>query len=124
MKNLASLLGATLAVGCAGIAHEQVPDWPRLEIVEHYAPGHEIRERCARYVAYGTVPIACAQFDFDAARCHIWYRADGPLAPEVMWHERLHCEGYDHPGETTLRHMLAQHVARRRGAPVYALEPE
>ncbi len=107
---------ALLAGACAGIGHEKVAGWPALRVFEHYVPGHEIRERCAQYVAYGKTPLACAEFRFEAGRCDIWYSADAPLARRVIEHERAHCQGYDHPGETTLLERLQQHIARRMGA--------
>jgi hypothetical protein len=31
----------------------------------------------------------------------------------VIEHERLHCQGYDHPGESTMRNILARFNARQ-----------
>jgi hypothetical protein len=99
-------LVAVLGAGCSVIGHEKVEGWPQLQIVEHYVPHAEMRERCARYVGFGAMPIACAEFDFSSARCHIWYSAPQPA---VMGHERLHCLGYDHAGDDAMRRMLQRH---------------
>jgi hypothetical protein len=108
MKHVALGLAAAALASCAGIGHEQVEGWPRLQVVEHYVAHAEMRGRCARYVArFGANPRACAEFNFSAARCDIWYSAELGPQPELIEHERLHCAGYDHPGEDAMKGMLA-----------------
>ena len=108
---------AALAAGCATIDHhEPVAGWPELRIVEHYVPDAELRSRCAKYVPLGLFPESCAEFYFDRGECHVWYNADFRPQPYVMEHERLHCRGYDHAGDTTLRDVLARYNAERRAA--------
>lgn len=105
----AAIVLASAALGaCSTIGHERVEGWPTLEIVEHYVPHATMRDRCAKYVGFGMSPIACAEFELVARRCHIWFSADFPPEPYVVEHERLHCQGYDHPGETTMREILAR----------------
>lgn len=110
MKRLCAALALALAAGCVStIRHEKVEGWPRLDVFEHYVPHAEMRNRCTRYVGFGSVPVACAEFRLSERRCDIWYSADFPPRPEIIAHERLHCAGYDHIGETTLKALLARH---------------
>jgi hypothetical protein len=112
LQKPAWLLLAALA-GCSTIGHERVEGWPVLEVVEHYVPNAAMRDRCAKYVGVGMSPLACAEFDLAARRCDLWFSADFPPSPHVLEHERLHCQGYDHPGETTMRDILARFNARQ-----------
>ncbi len=114
------LLGATLAAAlCAGcntmIDHEKVEGWPQLALYEHYVPNLQMRERCVKYTPIGASPLACAEFNFVERRCDIWYSADFPPSKAVIEHERLHCDGYDHVGETTMRGILERYLAATRG---------
>ena len=96
-----------LAAGCSSIDHVKVEGWPPLQLVERYVPQAQMLEHCKQYVtAIGMAPIACAQFDFANRRCHVWYNADDPPSAATIAHERLHCQGYDHPGETTMRDLI------------------
>jgi hypothetical protein len=114
---LACLLGA----GCSTIdTHERVAGWPQLKLVEHYVPDDVMRARCSKYVSFGFLPEACSEFYFDSGECHVWYNADYRPPQFVIEHERLHCQGYDHPGESTLRDILARYEARQRNAGVGA----
>ena len=93
--------------GCSTIDHVKVEGWPALELVERYVPHAEMHARCREYVSsVAMVPVACAQFDFVNRRCYIWYDADNPPSAATVEHERLHCQGYDHPGDTTMRELL------------------
>jgi hypothetical protein len=105
---IAALLSLSSAA-CATIGHQKVEGWPALEVVEHYVPHARMRERCARYAGFGTTPLACAEFHFAARQCHIWFSADFPPSRGVIDHERLHCAGYDHVGESTMKELLARH---------------
>lgn len=107
---LTALLIAALA-GCAtAIGHAPPPtDWPTLKIIEHRVPTAVMRERCLQYVptwakilSLGTVE-ACAEWHFVLNECHVWYSADYPPSQFIVAHELAHCEGRDHPGETTAR---------------------
>ena len=112
----ASLCLALLACGCTVIGHEKVEGWPPLQVVEHHVPHEAMLKRCSKYVGFGMVPLACAEFDFAAARCHIWYSIEEPPSRLVAEHEKLHCEGYDHVGETKMQEFLEQYRASARGA--------
>jgi hypothetical protein len=102
---------AAAAAGCAAIGHEKVAGWPQLAVHEHYVPHAEMQARCARYVVrFGARPLACAEFNFDERRCDIWYSRSVGARPELVAHERLHCAGYDHPGEDAMARMLADWI--------------
>ena len=110
-------LMSVIAAACTVIsAGDPVIGWPELQTVEHYVPHREMRERCSRYVGFGMMPEACAEFDFTALRCDLWFSADFPPNAYVIEHERQHCRGYEHAGEHELREILAQYLA--------ALQPE
>jgi hypothetical protein len=100
------VLLAALASACTVIGHEKVQGWPALEIVEHYVPHAQMRDRCARYVSAFASPEACAEFHFAERQCHIWYSADFPPSRALIEHERLHCRGYDHIGANSMQAML------------------
>jgi hypothetical protein len=110
MRNLLAVLAA-LAAGCSAVGHHRVEGWPKLEIVEHYVPHAEMRDRCVRYVGWGMEPAACAEFDLARGKCHIWFSADFPPQKFIIDHERLHCAGYDHVGSTAMERFLERHVA-------------
>jgi hypothetical protein len=100
---------AMLLSACAVIGHERVEGWPQLDIVEHYVPEAQMRDRCGQYTGFGTLPQACAEFDLSTRRCDIWFSADFPPNRDIVEHERLHCRGYDHIGASTMRSILARH---------------
>lgn len=102
---------ALVLSACTIVAHEKVVGWPRMEIVEHYVPTQEMRERCAPYVAFGMLPEACAEFNFATNRCDLWFSADFPPPASIVEHERLHCTGHDHIGQRTMAEMLRRHLA-------------
>jgi hypothetical protein len=108
-RALCAILAAALG-GCTSMAHEKVEGWPELHIVEHYIPADEMYQRCRKYVGFGLVPLACAEFNLAARRCDIWLSRDF-APPAIVEHERLHCRGYDHVGETNMRDFLARHQA-------------
>lgn len=102
----AALLILALA-GCTTIdAHRPPPPaWPRLEVFEHRVGAAEMLRRCYRYVSLpmklmGSIPFACAEVNFAARRCDIWAVFDAEEG--VMEHEREHCAGRDHIGDSTL----------------------
>jgi hypothetical protein len=103
-----------LAGACTTVGHEKVAGWPKLEVVEHYVPHHEMRDRCVKYAGWGMSPEACAEFNLAEMRCDIWFSADFPPPPAFVKHERMHCEGYDHVGETNMRDFLAGWLEEQR----------
>jgi hypothetical protein len=102
---------SAIAAACTVIAGDPVTGWPEMQTVEHRVPHNEMRERCARYVGFGMSPEACAEFNFAAGRCDLWFSADFPPAAYVVEHERQHCQGFEHAGEHELRAILAQYLA-------------
>ena len=114
---LGLLVAAGAACGCATIDEtHRVEGWPQLTVIEHYVSDSEMRSRCSKYVAFGFLPEACSEFNLASRECHIWLSKDYPPAGFVVRHERLHCEGYDHPGETNLRDILARYNQAQRAA--------
>jgi hypothetical protein len=114
VKSLCAALILPLAAGCAAdLAHRKVPGWPQLQVVEHFVPHAEMRDRCARYVGFGSVAVACAEFRLAERRCDIWYSADFPPGADIVRHERLHCAGYDHLGSTAMQDAVARYRNRR-----------
>ena len=111
---LPPLLSLFVLPACTIMGHEKVQGWPELEIVEHRVPVVEMRERCSKYVGPGTVAEACAEFDLQNRRCHIWFASDFPPSKAIVEHERLHCAGYDHIGDDNMRTILARFRARER----------
>ena len=105
-------LGLSLGA-CTTIAHEKVEGWPQLTVVEHYVPHHVMRDRCVKYTPFGSSPEACAEFNLAELRCDLWFSADFPPPKAFIQHERMHCAGYDHVGETNMRDFLAAWNARR-----------
>jgi len=88
------------------VGHEKTDGWPQLKVTEHYVPNKDMRDRCGKYAAFGSAPMACAEFDLGAGTCDIWYSADFPPAATMIEHEREHCQGYDHAGATTMKDAL------------------
>jgi hypothetical protein len=115
MKSAAAIgILVSLLAACTTIGHVKVKSWPKLDIVEHYVPHQAMRERCAKYTGFLMRAEACAEFDFENARCHIWLSADAPPDKAVVAHERLHCAGYDHVGETSMQALLQRYLARKQ----------
>jgi hypothetical protein len=114
-RYLQLLLGLALAAlcGCAAMG-PAIEDWPELAVHEHYVPRPRLLERCKKYAAFGSPPLACAEVNFAALRCDIWLNAGSPPAAYVLRHERLHCAGHDHEGEATLREALARYRAAKK----------
>ena len=104
------------STACTTIGEERVEGWPELRVVEHYVPHQVMRERCAKYVPLLMSPEACAEFDFASGRCDLWFSADFPPPRFIVEHERQHCLGYEHAGESGLREILANHLAATANA--------
>lgn len=98
---LATILGGIATVVLVSLAGCTTVDmsyrdarFDQLTVVERHVPEKEMRDRCALYTAPGSSPMACAEWDFDAGTCTIWFSADFPPPAAVVKHERLHCQGY------------------------------
>ncbi len=105
------VLLAMVLSACTIVGHEKVLGWPQMDIVAHYVPAEEMRTRCLPYVGFGMLPEACAEFNFAANRCDMWFNADFPPPAQVVEHEELHCKGYDHIGQRTMAEVLSRHLA-------------
>jgi hypothetical protein len=113
MQGYPAMLLAIALCGCASMG-PAIEDWPELAVHEHHVPRPRLLEHCKKYAAFGSPPVACAEVNFAARRCDIWLNADSPPAAYVLRHERLHCAGHDHEGETTLREALARYRAAKK----------
>ena len=102
---------AMVLSACTIVGYEKVLGWPQMETVAHYVPSQEMRSRCSPYVGFGMLPEACAEFNFAANRCDIWFSADFPPPASVVEHEKLHCQGYDHIGQRIMAEMLSRNLA-------------
>lgn len=90
--------------GCSTIDHAPAPtDWPALKVVERRVSHAQMRDTCSAFVPWYLSPEACAVIRFNDRVCTITISADFPPSRSVLEHEREHCAGHDHPGETTLR---------------------
>ena len=99
----AAMLPMLANCGIVPIDVHQPPeaDFPELVVVTHVVPQQVMLEQCA--ATNRTGPLACASVDLDTLMCTIWYSADVPPTSEIVEHEQLHCKGYDHVGESTIR---------------------
>lgn len=108
-----AVLAAALS-GCAVIdKHHPVPGWPELKVVEHHVAHEEMRDRCRRFVSILSFPEACTLFYFDKGEAHIYVSKELPPQQWVLRHERLHANGYDHRGSTSMQRMLETWKARQ-----------
>lgn len=102
----ASGLAIVVAVSCTVIGHKKVDGWPTLTVYEHHVPHHVMRDKCVQYAPFGMSPEACAEFNLEERRCDLYFSADFPPPAFFVKHERMHCDGYDHEGETHMRDFL------------------
>lgn len=114
MQRILILLFAAASAACTTVGHEKVEGWPELAIVEHRVSAGEMYDRCKKYVAFGMLPMACAEFNLATKRCDIWLM-EGFAPRSVVEHERLHCQGHDHVGETAMRDFLTRYRAATSG---------
>jgi hypothetical protein len=103
MPNRFSLCLATVLLllsGCAitpiDAAHEPPHDWPELKITVHKLD--DLSGVCN--LRNAAMLAGCAVADFNKGTCAVYVRFS---SKEVLEHERMHCRGYDHPGESTFR---------------------
>ena len=114
MKRIPILLLAAASAACSTVGHEKVEGWPELTIIEHRVSAGEMYDRCRKYVAFGMLPMACAEFNLATKRCDIWF-IDGFAPRSIVEHERLHCQGHDQVGETAMRDFLTRYRAATSG---------
>ena len=83
------------------VAAGRPADWPKLEQLVERLPDADTQRACSRYMSAGPPRRACAVVNFAAGTCRI-VLADSSTRGNYD-HERMHCMGYDHAGETTVR---------------------
>ena len=95
-----------LLAGCSVINYSTRPeDFPGLKITVHEYPSiAEVRQACDQAAQkYGqsisAFVVACSEWRFDTLSCAVHVPVD---SPELLEHERAHCQGYDHVGESTI----------------------
>jgi hypothetical protein len=105
----------TVLMGCTTIDMQRTPpvDFPSLAVRIHAVDGGAVIRACYKYVALGwkllgAIPEGCAEVDFEESTCTIYLRGDYP-SKRVLDHELLHCRGYDHPGESSIRDAWEAH---------------
>jgi hypothetical protein len=111
----AFLITLFLASGCTMVGSARVEGWPELRVFEHHVPHQAMRDRCMKYTAAFMDPQACAEFYLVQGECHIWFSKDFPPSASIVEHEREHCRGYEHAGESGLKAMLEQHISASAG---------
>jgi hypothetical protein len=95
---LASCLLAGCVIAPVDTERGPPPDWPELQ-VHVSVTDRDLASLCR--LQSGLSPlIGCAMVDFNRRSCTVYLRFESPA---VLEHERLHCLGYDHPAEATLR---------------------
>jgi hypothetical protein len=114
LKRILIILLAAAGAACSTVGHEKVEGWPDLMIVEHRVSSGEMYDRCRKYVAFGMLPMACAEFNLATRRCDIWL-IEGFAPRSIVEHERLHCQGHDHVGETAMRDFLTRYRTATAG---------
>lgn len=118
-----SLLLALSLTGCATVIdqHSQIADWPNLKVRDNVVSGIEVIRTCYKYLSpfakyTGTIPMACAEINFAAGTCDI-YRAHD--ADEwIIRHERMHCAGFQHVGDTKMADDWRNYRAYAAGAAI------
>jgi hypothetical protein len=139
---LVPLLGSALVLcGCTTMAYAPAPaDFPDLRVERHPLAHAVFRDKCAsaigtgHHVATGIVALlggaalpaavlaavagpavdACAEVDFAAGVCNIYYSSEFPPGDIIMRHEReRRCRGYDNIGDRTIRDAWAWYKHQR-----------
>ena len=107
----AAIAAALALQGCSlmpitVMSDKPVAGWPKLKVIEHIVPAAQMRDACVKYTAIGSSPMACAEFNLFRRECHIWVAADFP-SQHLIDHERGHCEGRPHVGDSSREQMEA-----------------
>lgn len=100
------LLSVLLLAGCAStidMGRAPPADWPAMKVEIYQGTIQKFDEICGTGIIGLTHRVSCAHVDFAQQRCWIMVRPNQKLAPEEEAHEREHCAGRDHPGESTMR---------------------
>lgn len=103
---IALLTAALSACGLVPIIDEHSPlpaGFPKLKVHEHHVAVERLAEFCQ------PLQITCSWVAWAAGRCDIYIAPNTP-APLIA-HERKHCDGRDHIGESTIRNAFARWYA-------------
>ena len=108
MKTLLLIAALAAVSGCATMIdqHVEAPkDWPLLDVRDNVVGAWEIQRKCYKYVPLGWKLMGgfaggCAEINFEERTCNIYRAYDA--SPEWMEHEKDHCLGRDHVGDSTL----------------------
>lgn len=76
------------------LSDTKIAGWPELITTEHLVSTKEVGDACQ--IGKCGVVLGCAHFELDAGTCDIWVSTENPSWPNVLKHERLHCQGYAH----------------------------
>ena len=114
MKNFVIALAIFLA-GCATFIdqHKEPPaDWPLLTVREHRLDLWPLIKQCYPSVStfmklLGGFANACAWIDLRAMTCDIYVHSASAEDDPILAHEREHCDGKDHFGDSTLANLWA-----------------
>jgi hypothetical protein len=74
-------------------------DWPALSVKVERAT-EPLAKLCNLRSTVAEPLVGCSVVNFDRRDCVIYLAVDSRT---VLEHERMHCLGYDHPGESTFR---------------------
>jgi len=109
------LLPLLLLVGCAtstiDLDRQPPPDWPKLAVRYYDASPSEFDSWCSKSTLARHVD-SCVVVRFATNECFVLARHGQKLSDEVDKHEREHCAGYDHPGDSTMRNLWERYKAR------------
>lgn len=116
------MLVVLLLAGCATaetytqIDYSRAPsaDWPKLREIVYDVPAVKLREYCKGTPTVGPSLVACTGYNFLEGWCAIFLVEAHPNRAALLAHERAHCAGYDHPGETFTRDAWERHKQGRR----------
>lgn len=78
--------------GCSSLGNTRPHDWPELKVSVHKS-GFMKKEECN-----GTLG-GCAYVEWCSRTCYVYLQIDSKAIEE---HERGHCAGYDHDGDSTM----------------------
>lgn len=119
MKTLVLALAIMLS-GCATFIdqHKEPPaDWPLLKVTEHRLDMWPLIKQCYPSVSLmmkllGGFANACAWINLQEMTCDIYVHTAATESDPTLIHEREHCQGRDHFGDSTLADLWANWKAR------------
>lgn len=84
---------------------ERVQDWPALDVRFYIVPAEQVQAVCPPFTRGCAIPL------FKRRECMVVLSEDGEM---LKHHERLHCYGFDHIGESTMRDLWTTHKNRHQ----------